>query len=392
MTKKFKTSDICKNIRKVVGKGIQKVHEPMVYGNEKKYLINTIKQNFFSAGGNYVVKFEEKIKKITKAKYAIAVVNCTEAIHIALKACGIKRGDEVLVPSLTFIGTVNPISYLGADPHFVESNLDDFGIDCVKLEKYLSKIAIKKKNKLINKNTKKTIKAIIPVHVFGHPCKIDDLMKIAKKYNLIIIEDAAAAMGSFYKKKHLGTFGIAGCISFNGNKIATSGGGGVVITNNKNLAKKILHLSTTSKQKHKWEYLHDGVGYNLRMSNINAALGLAQLENLKKFIKFKKNLYKKYNKAFKSFKEIRIFKEPKNSNSNYWLQTLILDKKYSHLKDKILKETNKNFIFTRPAWKLISDSIPYKKSQKMLLPVAKEIYNRVINLPSSKKIVRNKFS
>ncbi len=392
MIKNFKTSDICKIIRKVVGKGIQKVHEPMVYGNEKKYLINTIKQNFFSAGGNYVVKFEEKIKKITKAKYAIAVVNCTEAIHIALKACGIKRGDEVLVPSLTFIGTVNPISYLGATPHFVESNFDDFGIDCVKLEKYLSKIAIKKKNKLINKNTKKVIKAIIPVHVFGHPCKIDDLIKIAKKYNLIIIEDAAAAMGSFYKKRHLGTFGIAGCISFNGNKIATSGGGGVVITNNKNLAKKIHHLTTTSKQKHEWEYLHDGIGYNLRMSNVNAALGLAQLENLKKFIKFKKKLYNKYNQAFKSFKEIRIFKEPKNSKSNYWLQTLILDKKYSYLRDKILKETNKNYIFTRPAWKLISESIPYKKNQKMLLPVAKEIYNRVINLPSSEKIIRNKFS
>tara|TARA_B100001057_G_scaffold52754_1_gene46922 strand:+ start:4431 stop:5588 length:1158 start_codon:yes stop_codon:yes gene_type:complete len=384
--------DICKVIRKVVGQGVHKTHEPVVFGNEKKYLISTIEQNFFSAGGNFVIKFEEKIKKITKAKYAIAVVNCTEAIHITLKACGIKRGDEILVPSLTFVGTVNPISYLGATPHFVESSLDDFGIDCEKLEKYLAKIAMKKKNKLINKITKKTIKAIIPVHVFGHPCKIDRLKKIAKKYNLIIIEDAAAALGSFYKNKHLGTFGIAGCISFNGNKIATTGGGGAVITNNKSLAKKIYHLTTTSKQKHKWEYIHDEIGYNHRMSNLSAALGLAQLENLNKFLRFKRKLYSKYHQAFKSFKKGKIFKEPKNSKSNYWLQTLILDKKYTHLKNKILKETNKNYIFTRPAWKLISESIPYKKNQKMLLPVAKEIYNRVINLPSSEKITQNKLS
>ena len=382
--------DICKVIRKVVGNGVLKTHEPMVYGNEKKYLINTIKQNFFSSAGNFVNKFEDKIKKITKAKYAIAVVNCTEAIHITLKACGVKRGDEVLVPSLTFIGTVNPITYLGATPHFVESSLDDFGVDCEKLEKYLSKIAVKKNNKLINKTTKKIIRALIPVHVFGHPCKIDNLKKFAKKNNLILIEDAAGAMGSFYKKKHLGTFGIAGCISFNGNKIATTGGGGAIITDNKSLAKKIYHLTTTSKQKHKWEYLHDGVGYNHRMSNLSAALGLAQLENLKKVLKFKRKLYGKYHQAFKSFEKGIIFKEPKNAKSNYWLQTLILDKKYSYLKNKILKETNKNYIFTRPAWKLISESIPYKKNQKMLLPVAKEIYNRVINLPSSKKIIRNK--
>ena len=382
--------DICKIIRKVVGNGVLKTHEPMVYGNEKKYLINTIKQNFFSSAGNFVNKFEDKIKKITKAKYAIAVVNCTEAIHITLKACGVKRGDEVLVPSLTFIGTVNPITYLGATPHFVESSLDDFGVDCEKLEKYLSKIAVKKNNKLINKTTKKIIRALIPVHVFGHPCKIDNLKKIAKKNNLILIEDAAGAMGSFYKKKHLGTFGIAGCISFNGNKIATTGGGGAIITDNKSLAKKIYHLTTTSKQKHKWEYLHDGVGYNHRMSNLSAALGLAQLENLKKVLKFKRKLYSKYHQGFKSFEKGIIFKEPKNAKSNYWLQTLILNKKYSYLKNKILKETNKNYIFTRPAWKLISESIPYKKNQKMLLPVAKEIYNRVINLPSSKKIIRNK--
>lgn len=385
MNKKNHILDISKIIRGVTGKGVQKTHEPMVFGNEKKYIVNTIKQNFFSAAGKYVLKFEDKLKKITKAKYAIAVINCTEAIHITLKACGIKNGDEILVPSLTFIGTVNPISYIGATPHFIESSIDDFGVDCVKLEKYLTNIAIKKKNKLINKTTKKVIKAIIPVHVFGHPCKIDHLQKIAKKYNLIIIEDAAAALGSFYKKKHLGTFGIAGCISFNGNKIATSGGGGAVITNNKALAKKILHLTTTSKKKHQWEYLHDGIGYNHRMSNLSAALGLAQLENLKKILKFKRKLYSKYNKAFKFFEKARIFKEPKNSKSNYWLQTLILDKKYSHLKNKILKETNKNYIFTRPAWKLISELAPYKKNQKMMLPVAKEIYNRVINLPSSKK-------
>ena len=278
--KNNKNSIIVKSIQKTIGKGPHQLHEPLFLGNEIKYLKKTIKQNFVSTAGEYVNKFENKIKEYTKAKFAIAVVNGTQAIYISLLACGVKQNEEVLVPTLTFAGTVNAISYLGAEPHFVDSEIKNFGIDCLKLENYLKKITKFKGNKSINKRTGRIIKAIIPVHVFGHPCDIKGILKIAKKFNLVVVEDAAEALGSFYKKKHLGTFGHTGCISFNGNKIITTGGGGMVITNKKKLAKKIRHLTTTAKKKHKWEYIHDEVGYNFRMPNLNAALGLAQIEKI----------------------------------------------------------------------------------------------------------------
>ena len=228
---------IVESMQKVTGKGPHQLHEPLFIGKEKDYLKNTINKNFVSSNGEYVNQFEKKIKEYTKAKFAIAVVNGTQAIYISLKACGVKKNEEVLVPALTFVGTVNAISYLGAIPHFVDSQIENFGIDCLKLKNYLNKIVKFKDDKCINKLTGKTIKAIVPVHVFGHPCDIQGIIKIAKKFNLIVVEDAAEALGSFYKKKHLGTFGDAGCVSFNGNKIITTGGGGMIITNKKVLAK-----------------------------------------------------------------------------------------------------------------------------------------------------------
>ena len=374
-------------IQKVTGKGPHQLHEPLFFGKEINYLKNTINQNFVSSAGEYVNQFEKKIKKYTKVKFAIAVVNGTQAIYISLKACGVKKNEEVLVPALTFVGTANAISYLGAEPHFVDSQIENFGINCLKLENYLNKIVKFKGNKCINKFTGKVIKAIIPVHVFGHPCNIQDIIKIAKKFNLIVVEDAAEALGSFYKKKHLGTFGDVGCFSFNGNKIITTGGGGMVITNKKILAKKIQHLTTTAKLKHKWEYIHDEIGYNLRMPNLNAALGLAQFEKIHTFLKAKKILFKKYFNVFNKIKGISLYKEPRNANSNYWLQTLILSNNNVNLKNKILKESHKKLIYTRPVWKLISELKPYKKNQKMNLSGAKEIYSKIINLPSSQSLV-----
>jgi len=223
--------------------------------------------------------------------------------------------------------------------------------------------------------------------VFGHPCNIQDIIKIAKKFNLIVVEDAAEALGSFYKKKHLGTFGDVGCFSFNGNKIITTGGGGMVITNKKILAKKIQHLTTTAKLKHKWEYIHDEIGYNFRMPNLNAALGLAQIEKIHIFLKAKRTLLKKYFNVFDKVKGISLYKEPKDASSNYWLQTLILNNSNVNLKNKILKKSHKKLIYIRPVWKLISELKPYKKNQKMNLSGAKEIYNKVINLPSSQSLV-----
>ena len=240
---------IVKLIKKVIGRGRHQLHEPLFSNKELKYLTNTIKQNFVSTAGKYVNKFEEKVKLYTKAKFAIAVVNGTQAIYISLKVSGVKENEEVLVPALTFIGTANAVSYLGAKPHFIDSHINNFGIDCVKLEKYLKSTTRFKGSRCVNKQTGNIISAIIPVHVFGHPCNIQSVIKIAKKYNLKVIEDAAEALGSFHKKRHLGTFGDLGCFSFNGNKIITTGGGGMVVTNNKKIAKKGKHLTTTAKTK-----------------------------------------------------------------------------------------------------------------------------------------------
>ena len=385
--KKISANIVVKSIQKVVGKGSHQLHEPLFFGKEMDYLKNTIKQNLVSSTGEYVNKFEKKIKDYTRAKFAIAVVNGTQAIYISLKACGVKKDEEVLVPALTFVGTVNAISYLGAKPHFVDSQIKNFGINCLKLENYLNKISKLRGTKCINKLTGKVIKAIVPVHVFGHPCDIQNIIEIAKKFNLMVVEDAAEALGSFYKKKHLGTFGDTGCISFNGNKIITTGGGGMVITNKKILAKKIKHLTTTAKIKHKWEYIHDEIGYNFRMPNLNAALGLAQLEKIHIFLKAKRALFKKYFNVFNKMKGISLYKGSNNANSNYWLQTLILDKNNVNLKNKILKELHRKLIYARPVWRLISEHKPYKKNQKMNLSGAKEIYSKIINLPSSQSLV-----
>jgi aminotransferase in exopolysaccharide biosynthesis len=384
---KISADFIVKSIQKVIGKGPHQLHEPLFYGREINYLKNTIDKNFVSSVGEYVKKFEETIQKYTKAKFAIAVVNGTQAIYISLKACGVKKNDEVLVPALTFVGTVNAISYLGAEPHFVDSEIENFGIDCQKLENYLNKIVKFKGKKCVNRRTGKVIKAILPVHVFGHPCNIQEIIKISKKFNLIVVEDAAEALGSFYKKKHLGTFGDTGCISFNGNKIITTGGGGMIVTNKKKLAKKIRHLTTTAKKKHKWEYIHDEIGYNFRMPNLNAALGLAQLEKINIFLRAKRALFKRYYKAFKNIEGISICKEPHNSKSNYWLQTLVLNNNNINLKNKILKKSHKKSIYMRPIWKLISELKPYKKKQKMNLSGSKAIYKKIINLPSSQSLI-----
>ena len=373
-------------IEKTINKGPHYLHEPLFVGNEIKYIKDTIKKNFVSTSGEYVIKFENKIKNYTKAKYAIAVINGTQALYVALKALGVKKDQEILVPALTFVGTVNAISYTGAEPHFVDSNIKDLGIDCKKLEIYLNKIGKIKNNKCINRKTGKIISGIMPVHIFGHPGDIENIIRLSRKFKLKIIEDAAEALGSFYKKKHLGTFGDVGCISFNGNKIITTGGGGAIVTNQKKLAEKIKHLVSTAKVPHKWEYIHDDIGYNFKMPSLNAALGLAQIEKINFFLKAKRKLFKKYFNSFNKIEGANIFRENVNSKSNYWLQTLILEKKYKNLKNKLLNYCYKKKIYLRPVWKLISSLKPYKKKQKMNLSGAKAIEDQVINLPSSQSL------
>jgi aminotransferase in exopolysaccharide biosynthesis len=375
--------DIIKSIIKVTGKQKHHLHEPLFCGNEIKYLKKTIITNLVSSVGPFVKKFENQIIKFTKSKYVISVVNGTEALHLSLVACGIKSNDEILVPTITFVGTANAILYSGAIPHFVDSEFETLGIDSLKLEKYLERITIKKGKFYFNKKTKRRIKAIMPVHVFGNICQIDKILKIAKKYNLVVIEDAAEALGSFFKNKHAGTFGLVGCFSFNGNKILTTGGGGAIITNNKLLAKKIKHLSSTAKINHPWEYIHDAVGYNFRMPNLNAALGSAQIENLNKFLKSKRKLYLKYYDEFSKIKDVRLIKNPQFSQSNNWLNTIFIRNSSIKKRNRVLSLAQKNRIFLRPVWKPLHTLKHLNKMPRMNLDVAIKIYESCINLPSS---------
>ena len=376
-------NDIIKSIRNVVGKQKHHLHEPLFLGNEIKYLKKTITTNLVSSVGPFVQKFENQITKFTRSKYAISVVNGTEALHLSLVACGVKNNDEVLVPTITFVGTANAIVYSGAIPHFVDSESETLGIDPLKLEKYLEKITIKKGKFYFNKKTKRKIRAIIPVHVFGNICQIHRILKIAKKYNLLVIEDAAEALGSFCKNKHSGTFGIIGCFSFNGNKILTTGGGGAIITNNKLLAKKIKHLSSTAKIEHRWEYVHDIVGYNFRMPNLNAALGSAQIENLNKFLKSKRKLFLRYCKEFLKVNNVRLIQNPESSKSNNWLNTIFIKNSSIKKRNKVLSLAQKNQIFLRPVWKPLHQLKHFRCMPKMNLENAKKIYISCINLPSS---------
>jgi perosamine synthetase len=376
-------SQIINIVQKILGKGHHSLHEPYFCGNEWKYVKKTLDDNYVSSIGSFVNKFENQIKKFTKSKYAISVINGTEALHLSLVACGVKSNDEVLVPTITFVGTANSILYSGAIPHFVDSEFETLGIDPVKLEKYLKKITIKKGKFYFNKKTKRRIRAIIPVHIFGNICQIDKILKIAKKYNLIVIEDAAEALGSFFNNRHAGTFGLIGCFSFNGNKILTTGGGGAIITNNKSLAKKIKHLSTTAKINHRWEYIHDAVGYNFRMPNLNAALGSAQFENLNKFLRSKRKLFLRYKKEFSRISDVKFIKNPEFSKSNNWLNTIFIKNSSLKIRNKVLKLAQKNKLFLRPVWKPLHQLKHFRLMPKMNLENAKKIYISCINLPSS---------
>jgi len=375
---------IIKILQEVINsKEFTPLHSPIFEGNEIDYVTDCIKSNFVSSVGEYVNKFEEAISKYTGAKYAILTVNGTSALHISLLLVGVEREDEVLMPAMTFVATANAISYIGAIPHFVDINEKTLGIDSEKLDEYLSRICEMRDGECYNKNTNRRIKAIVPMHTFGHPVDIDKLNKVTKKYNLEIVEDAAESLGSFYKGVHTGNFGKISAISFNGNKIITTGGGGCILTNDEELAKKAKHITTTAKIPHPWEYEHDMIGYNYRMPALNAALGLAQIEKLPEFIKKKRKLAKIYQEAFKNMEAVEFFTEPEYAKSNYWLNAIILKENNKKLRDKILKESNENGIMTRPVWKLMHHLEMFKNCPRMDLNVSESLENRIINIPST---------
>jgi perosamine synthetase len=370
-------------LRGVVGTKPTGLHEPTFDGNEWKYLNECLDSTYVSSVGKFVDQFEESLAEYTGAKYAISVVNGTSALHIALKLAGVQPGDEVLIPALTFVATANAVAYLGAIPHFVDSEELTLGVDVEKLRDYLTATAELRPNQCINKVTGRVIRAIVPMHTFGHPSDLDGIISISRDFNLVLVEDAAESLGSLYKGKHTGTFGLLSATSFNGNKTITTGGGGAIFTNDESIAKRAKHLTTTAKKPHQWEYDHDEIGYNYRMPNINAALGCAQLERLPVKLSRKRNLFSCYQEVFDSIPGLKLFREPVHCESNYWLQTVILEPDQSKYLRVILQKTNELGITTRPTWKLMSDLKVYQSSPRMELVGADSLSKRIFNIPSS---------
>jgi len=356
------------------------LHEPRFIGNEKKYLNDCIDSTFVSSTGKFVDEFEEKIAKYTGAKYAVATSNGTSALHIALLLANVAKNDEVITQPLTFVATCNAISYCGANPIFIDVDKETMGLSPLSLQAYLKKNAFIKNQQCINNNTGRVIKACVPMHTFGQPCRIDEIKDICDRYYINLIEDAAESLGSYYKNKHTGTFGQMAVMSFNGNKIITAGGGGCIITDDETLAKKAKHLTTTAKVTHKWKYTHDMIGYNYRMPNLNAALLVAQLENLESFLLNKRELAMMY-KDFFSDKACHFVEESLHSKSNYWLNTIILKDKEQ--RDLFLEEANSKGVMIRPVWTLMNKLTMFKHSQCDGLTNVEWLEERVVNIPSS---------
>jgi aminotransferase in exopolysaccharide biosynthesis len=356
------------------------LHEPRFLGNEKNYVIDTIDSTFVSSVGAYVDKFELMMSTISGTNKSVAVVNGTSALQVALRLAGVSSGDEVITQALTFIATVNAIIYNGAAPIFIDVDLDTMGLSPKAVESFLEEFGEVRDGICYNKKTNKKIAACMPMHTFGFPVHLYELLKVCNKWNIPLVEDAAEAIGSEYHSSPIGSFGKLGVFSFNGNKIVTSGGGGAVVTNDVELGIKAKHLTTTAKVPHPYEYVHDEIGYNFRMPNLNAALACAQLEQLSTFIDSKRALAKEYNTFFNS-KGINFRTELPQTKSNYWLMCIELENKQE--RDSFLKVTNENGVMTRPIWQLIFKSQFYSGFQKDAQINAMYLENRIVNIPSS---------
>lgn len=376
-------------IRSVVGQSPASLHEPSFDGNEWNYLKECLDSTFVSSVGKFVDRFEFDLAKFTGAKHAVAVVNGTAALHIALKLAGVKPNDEVIVSALTFVATANAVTYCGAIPHFVDSEISTLGIDSAKLREYLAVHTAQRGNQCVNIASGRVLRAMVPMHTFGHPGDLDGLLRIAHDFNIALVEDAAESLGSYYHGQHTGTFGLLGTLSFNGNKTITTGGGGAILTNDTELARHAKHLTTTAKLPHAWEFRHDEIGYNYRLPNLNAAVGCAQLEQLDIKLAAKRSLYNRYQIAFNPVTGVTLVAEPTQCQSNYWLQTLLLDADQAHQRDTILFATNQSGLMTRPAWVLMHELSAFKTCPRMHLPVAQSLSERLINIPSSPHLVSN---
>ncbi|EAH5774555.1 aminotransferase LegC, partial [Campylobacter jejuni] len=357
------------------------LHEPCFIGNEKKYLLECIDSGFVSSVGEFVTRFEEALKEKTKARFVIATNTGTAALHIALLANGIDENCEVITQSISFVATANAIAYTGAKPVFLDIDENTLSLSPKALEHFLENQTYQKDNLSYNKTTHKPIKACVIMHTFGLSAHIKAIKELCEKYHILLIEDAAEALGSTYENKALGTFGKCGILSFNGNKIITGGCGGAILSDDENLAKLARHLSTTAKIPHPYEYDHDRIAYNYRLCNINAAILLAGLENLELFLENKRELAKIYKDFFKNHDKCKFIDEKSNEKSNFWLNTLLF--KDENLRNIFLEECLKNNIFVRPVWKSLPSLKAFQNCQSNELINTKKLEKRLINLPSS---------
>lgn len=359
------------------------LHAPRFIGNERKYVVETIDSTFVSSVGAYVDRFEQMMCEITGARFAIAVVNGTCALQVALKLAGVEPSDEVITQPLSFVATANAIAHCGATPIFLDVERETLGLDPDALDRFLQDHTHIQGNICHNTTTGRRIAACVPMHTFGHPCRVDAIAAICTRHHIPLIEDAAESIGSLYKNKHTGTFGLFGVYSFNGNKTVTCGGGGAIVTNDELLATRAKHVTTTAKLPHPYEYVHDMIGYNYRLPNINAALACAQLEQLSNFIENKRNLAEMYGEFFGSL-GIPFVREPMEARSNYWLNSIIMPDR--NARDEFLKVTNEAGIMTRPAWRLLNKLEMYKDCQNDALVTAQWLEDRLVNIPSSVRV------
>lgn len=360
------------------------LHAPLFIGNEKKYLNECIDTTFVSSVGKFVDRFEEEMAAYTGAKKAVVCVSGTNALHMAMMLVGVERDDEVLTQALTFIATCNAISYIGAHPVFIDVDMETLGLSPKAVKAWLEKNAELKNGVCYNKKTGRRVKACIPMHTFGHPVKIDELVQICDEWHLELVEDAAESIGSLYKGQHTGTFGKVGAISFNGNKTITTGGGGMLLFQDEELGKLAKHLTTQAKVPHRWAFVHDHIGYNYRMPNINAALGCAQLENLDRYVENKRETARIYADFFKNIPDITFFTEPENCRSNYWLNVVMLKDKAAQ--QEFLEYTNDHGVMTRPVWELMNRLEMFKQCETDGLKNTEWLADRIVNIPSSVRL------
>lgn len=378
---------IAERIRGVTGVPRTALHEPALNGNELAYVTECIQTGWVSSVGSFVDRFERDLADYVGARHAVVVSNGTSGLQVALMLAGVAAGDEVLVPTLSFVATANAVSHCGAHPHFVDSSYATLGLDVDALDAYLRETAQVRDGVCVNRRTGRRIAAVVPMHTFGHPVDMPALVELAQRYAIEVVEDAAESLGSYIGDRHTGRFGRCAMLSFNGNKVVTTGGGGAIVTDDSELAKHAKHLTTTAKLPHAWEYSHDEVAFNYRMPNLNAALGCAQLERLDAFLAAKRELANRYRQAFADLPQVELFTERAGTRANYWLQTLLLKPEHVDERDAVLRATNDAGQMTRPVWNLLHTLPMYTHCEAMPTPVAADLARRIINIPSGPQLV-----